>query len=44
MKINIITFFWSNNLGALIQANSLKDFIQKKAIKQLVLTVIHQKI
>ena len=31
MKINIITFFWSNNLGALIQANSLKSFIQKKS-------------
>tara|TARA_B100001057_G_scaffold458674_1_gene508148 strand:+ start:6369 stop:7403 length:1035 start_codon:yes stop_codon:yes gene_type:complete len=30
MKINIITFFWSNNLGALVQAFSLKRFIENK--------------
>lgn len=29
MKINLVTYHWSNNLGALIQALSLKDFINK---------------
>lgn len=33
MKINIITFFWSNNFGALIQASSLKNFIEKEINK-----------
>ena len=33
MKINIITFFWSNNLGALIQAYSLKCFVEKELKK-----------
>ncbi len=31
MKINIITFFWSNNLGALIQAYSLKSFLNTQS-------------
>ncbi len=35
MKINIITFFWSNNLGALIQAFSLKNFIEKETKKKI---------
>ena len=30
MKINIITFYWSNNLGAIIQAFSLKSFVEKE--------------
>ena len=30
MKINIVTFFWSKNLGALIQAFSLKNFIERE--------------
>jgi len=35
MKINIITFFWSNNLGALIQAYSLKAFIKSICNKKV---------
>ena len=35
MKINLITFFWSNNLGALIQAFSLKNFIEKETKKKI---------
>ncbi len=29
MKINIITYHWSNNLGALVQSLSLKNFLEK---------------
>ena len=29
MKINIITYHWSNNLGALVQALCLKKFLEK---------------
>lgn len=29
MKINIVTYHWSNNLGALVQALSLKRFLEK---------------
>ena len=35
MKISIITFFWSNNLGALIQAYSLKEFIKSVCKKEV---------
>ena len=30
MKVNIITFYWSNNFGALIQAVSLRKFVENK--------------
>ncbi len=30
MKVGIITYYWSKNLGALIQALSLKNFIETK--------------
>ena len=29
MKINIITFHWSNNLGALVQSLCLKKFLNE---------------
>ena len=29
MKINIITYHWSNNLGALVQTLCLKKFLEK---------------
>ena len=29
MKINIITYHWSNNLGALVQSLCLKKFLEK---------------
>ena len=35
MTINIITFFWSNNLGALIQAFCLKKFLEKECKKSI---------
>jgi hypothetical protein len=35
MKINIVTFYWSNNLGALIQAYSLKKFIEIETKKNV---------
>ena len=35
MKINIVTFYWSNNLGALIQAFSLKKFIEEECKKSI---------
>ena len=30
MKGGIITYFWSNNIGALIQCISLREFLNKK--------------
>ena len=42
MNIGIITFYWSKNLGALIQSFSLRKFLEELSVKNKVKFVNYQ--